>query len=166
MDDANTFIGIFGLYALMAIIHMVLVVWIYRDADETYGTGCFWALCLIVVPFIALPVYLFMKLGTHRSISEDLAAYERREKQQRLGYRFSGTVMDLSKDLQDEVKHQQRREGYTLTAEELPRGFKPFSMTYGDSAERYIRSKTAEQPGRQNSGWASEGEQEGRIGEQ
>jgi len=134
--SAFGYFEIFGLFVAATVIYLFAVIWVFRDADETYGTGPFWLLCMVVAPVIAFPVYLLMRMGTHRSVDDDLAAWKRREREQRLGYRHSGTVMDLSKDLQDEVRWSAGNEGYTIGTSRAGPGFKPFSHTFSDSAER------------------------------
>jgi hypothetical protein len=141
--DAYGYFWIYGLYMAGTVLHLLAIIGVYRDADETYGTGLFWALCMIIAPLVTFPVYLLMRRGTHRSVDEDLAAWKRRERRQRLGYRHSGTVMDLNRDLQDEVRWREGNDGYTISTARAPSGFKPFNHTFADSAERLRRLRQA-----------------------
>ncbi|HES58255.1 MAG TPA: PLDc_N domain-containing protein [Firmicutes bacterium] len=151
--DAYGYFWIYGLFMAATVIYLLAIIWVFRDADETYGTGLFWALCMIVVPLITFPVYLLMRMGTHRSVDEDLAAWKRRERRQRLGYRHSGMVMDLSNELQDEVRWQEGNDGYTIGTARKPENFKPFSHTFADSAERLRRLKQDAEPAEQPEWW-------------
>lgn len=133
------YLALFALYAAGFTLYLFALIWVYRDADETYGTGPFWLICMAVVPLITFPVYLLMRMGTHRSVDEDLAAWKRREHEKRLGYHHSGTVMDLSEDLKDEVRWSSGNDGYTIGTSHPGPDFKPFQSSFSESAERLRR---------------------------
>ncbi|MBN2083363.1 hypothetical protein JW859_14295 [bacterium] len=80
------------LFGAGTILWAVLLVVTWNDADETYGTGLFWGLMVLFVPCAALPVYWLMRLGTHRSWREDLAASERRDRRRIADQRLPGLV--------------------------------------------------------------------------
>jgi len=72
--------AIYSAFMLLTILWAVALVAIWNDADETYGTGLFWALAVLVAPVFSIPIYWLMRLGTHRSLDEEIAADERLER--------------------------------------------------------------------------------------
>jgi len=151
-------ITIFAGFCSLAILWAVALVAIWRDADETYGTGLFWGICVLVAPLAAIPAYLLMRIGTHRSWREELAALDRYEARKRLGVRFGGQAGDLDRQLKSGVKdlslsapmhrsEQPRREGYTICSAPIPKDFTPFRASFAAPVEKYRQRKYSAQRG-------------------
>jgi len=132
--------AIYSAFMLLTILWAVALVAIWNDADETYGTGLFWALAVLVAPVFSIPIYWLMRLGTHRSLDEEIAADERLERKKAFGQRFSGLALDLDRQLNPDLG-----KGASLDDGRgggRP-GFKPFTPTFAAEAETWRRRMNA-----------------------
>ena len=121
------------LFILGAVVWILALIHIWNDADELYGTGWFWMVCVLLVPPIAIPAYWLMKLGTHRNWKEELAALDREEHKRDQGQRFSGQVFDIQRRLQGGTCSTDE---YGCVEVEKRVRFRPFRPTFAASAER------------------------------
>lgn len=126
------------IFVLLSVFWILALIYIMFDADELYGTGWFWFICVLVVPVIAIPVYGLMKLGTHRSWKAEMAALDRQERKRALGQRFSGIALDL-----DKLGHDPPADP-TITDDLIgpATGFVPFRPTYAATAEDWRKKLT------------------------
>lgn len=126
--------AIYSVFMLLVILWAVSLVVIWNDADETYGTGFFWALAVLVAPFAAIPAYWLMRLGTHRSLSEDIAASERQERRKQLGQRLSGMALDIDRQMSPGKSPEPSQPSGGPRSE-----FTPFTPTFAAEAEEWRR---------------------------
>ncbi len=125
MQSFYDYFSLFGIAIALTILWVFALVWIWQDADDTYGYGWFWALLMIILPGITLVVYLITKRMTHRTISEDLQAWENRESRHGWGWssQHKGQVEDLTQPVRGVGK------------------FKPFNPGFSASVEEYMEHK-------------------------
>jgi len=128
--------AIYSAFMLLTILWAVALVVIWNDADETYGTGLFWALAVLVAPVFSIPIYWLMRLGTHRSLDEEIAADERLERKKAFGQRFSGLALDLERQLHPNCEAESVEDDGRL--DRRP-DFKPFTPTFAAQAEEWRR---------------------------
>lgn len=137
-------VAVLPVFIILAICWAVALVAIWNDADETYGTGFFWALAVLLAPVVAIPAYWLMRRGTHRSLNDEIIADERLERKKALGQRFSGMALDLDRQLGHAPP-----EGQAPTAGGQPADFKPFTPTFAAQAENWRRQVAAGTPKKQ-----------------
>lgn len=128
----------FLVFIALAICWAVALVVIAIDADETYGTGLFWMLAVVVAPLIAIPVYWLMRIGTHRSADEDIAADERLQRRKMLGQRLSGMALDIDRQITGRLPAETEVGEGSLRLR--PR-FKPFRASFAPEAEAFIAAR-------------------------
>ena len=125
MQGAYGYFSIFGLYVVLILFWVLTLFWIWQDADETYGYGWFWALMMLIFPVITLVVYLITKRMTHRTVSEDLKAWENRES--RHGWGWSSQHEGQDEDLTQPTGRTDK--------------FKPFNPRFSASVEKFVDRK-------------------------
>jgi len=129
-------VAIMPIFFLVAICWAVMLVVIWNDADEVYGTGFFWAFAVLIAPVVAIPAYWLMRLGTHRSLNDEIIADERLARRKAMGQRFSGLALDLDRQLGNAPARSQLD---PEAAGQGPAGFKPFTPTFAAEAESWRR---------------------------
>lgn len=138
---------IYALFIVLSLVWCLALIYIMFDADELYGTGWFWFLLVLLVPLIAIPAYGLMKLGTHRSWKDEMAALDRQEHKRALGQRFSGIALDLDRQLgTGAVQVSDGDDTETAPAT----GFIPFRPVFAAPAEawrRHLNRQTGRNPG-------------------
>lgn len=123
----------YAFFVLLALVWAMTVIYIWYDADEVYGTGWFWLIATLVAPFIAVPVYSLMKLGTHRNWKQEIAAQERREHKRDSGQRYSGQAWELTQRLSGGTCSN---DSHGCVEVDQRVRFRPFRHTFAARAER------------------------------
>lgn len=119
----------FWLYMLGAVIWVLALIHIWFDADEVYGTGWFWMLMVLFVPLIAIPSYWLMKMGTHRSLDDDIAASERLKRKRAWRQAQGAARSKLLGDRLPDVEPER------LAGSKGRKSFKPYSSSFAPAAE-------------------------------
>lgn len=123
MQSAYGYFSLFGIAVVLIILWTFALVWIWQDADETYGW--LWALLMILFPGVTLVAYLITKRFTHRTVNEDLQAWEQR--QSRHGWGWS-------------IQSERQADEHTTQAASSGK-FKPFSPGFSASVEEFVDKK-------------------------
>jgi hypothetical protein len=119
----------FWLYMLGGVIWVLALIHIWFDADEVYGTGWFWMIMVLFVPLIAIPSYWLMKMGTHRSLDDDIVASERLKRKRAWRQAQGAARSKLLGDRAPDV------EPGRLAGSKARKPFKPYSSSFAPAAE-------------------------------
>lgn len=119
-------------HVVFSLLWLVVVIWAAMDAFTHTDMGCMWLCLFIFVPPLAIPIYVFMRLYTSRSVSRQVLMQRELEREQGAVSRFPTEIEKARYIAAAEQKHGTMYNPQSAVAT-APDGFRHFADNRADS---------------------------------